>query len=119
MKIIYNYQGTTGEFLSSGTADESPLEPGVWLFPANSTDVPPLDQVQGKTQHFVDGAWEYRDIAVAVEPELDPYFTSYQYQRAMNYPAIGDQLDALFHAGVFPADMAAKIQAVKDQFPKE
>lgn len=34
------------------------------------------------------------------------------------YPPIGDQLDALFHAGVFPEDMAAKIQAVKDEHPK-
>ena len=34
------------------------------------------------------------------------------------YPPIGDQLDALFHAGVFPEDMATKIQAIKDEYPK-
>lgn len=39
-------------------------------------------------------------------------------ERKSEYPPIGDQLDALFHAGVFPADMAAKIQAVKDKYPK-
>ena len=44
---------------------------------------------------------------------------AYKEQRAAEYPAIGDQLDALFHAGVFPADMAATIQAVKDKYPKE
>ena len=38
--------------------------------------------------------------------------------RAKEYPSIGDQLDALFHAGVFPDDMAAQIQAVKDAHPK-
>ena len=43
---------------------------------------------------------------------------AYKQQRATEYPAIGDQLDALFHAGVFPADMAAAIQAVKDKYPK-
>lgn len=42
----------------------------------------------------------------------------YQHLRASKYPPIGDQLDALFHAGVFPAEMAAKLQAVKDQYPK-
>lgn len=42
----------------------------------------------------------------------------YQRLRATEYPPIGDQLDALFHAGVFPAEMAAKLQAVKDQYPK-
>lgn len=44
--------------------------------------------------------------------------TQYQRDRAAEYPAIGDQLDALFKAGVFPADMAATIQAVKDKYPK-
>ena len=42
----------------------------------------------------------------------------YQRQRVQEYPPIGDQLDALFKAGVFPADMAAAIQAVKDKYPK-
>jgi len=44
--------------------------------------------------------------------------TKYQFDRAAEYPAIGDQLDALFHAGVFPADMAATLQAVKNKYPK-
>lgn len=44
--------------------------------------------------------------------------TQYRRNRAPLYPSLGDQLDALFHAGVFPAEMAARIQAVKDQFPK-
>jgi hypothetical protein len=44
--------------------------------------------------------------------------TQYQRQRAAEYPPIGDQLDALFKAGVFPADMAATLQAVKDKYPK-
>jgi len=43
--------------------------------------------------------------------------TEYQRLRAPEYPPIGDQLDALFHAGVFPADMAAQLQAVKDKYP--
>ena len=44
--------------------------------------------------------------------------TAYQAKRAKEYPSIGDQLDALFKAGAFPADMAATIQAVKDKYPK-
>lgn len=43
---------------------------------------------------------------------------AYKDQRRAEYPAIGDQLDALFHAGVFPVEMAAAIQAVKDKYPK-
>jgi hypothetical protein len=42
----------------------------------------------------------------------------YARNRKQEYPSIGDQLDALFHAGVFPEEMAAQIQAVKDKYPK-
>ena len=52
----------------------------------------------------------------AVNAWVDP--DAYKFSRASEYPAIGDQLDALFHAGVFPDDMAAQIQAVKDKYPK-
>ena len=44
--------------------------------------------------------------------------TQYQRNRASEYPPIGDQLDALFKAGVFPTDMAATLQAVKNKYPK-
>lgn len=50
--------------------------------------------------------------------ELESAWTNTQYQRDRVYPPIGDQLDALFHAGVFPEEMAAQIQAVKDAHPK-
>ena len=58
-----------------------------------------------------------------IETELARLITEYENaeyarSRSMEYPAIGDQLDALFHAGVFPEEMAAKIQAVKDKYPK-
>ena len=43
---------------------------------------------------------------------------AYARSRVQEYPPIGDQLDALFKAGVFPADMAAAIHAVKDKYPK-
>jgi len=43
---------------------------------------------------------------------------TYSDKRKGEYPAIGDQLDALYHAGVFPADMAARLKAVKDKYPK-
>ena len=44
---------------------------------------------------------------------------AYARNRQAEYPPIGDQLDALFHAGVFPADMAAQLQAVKDKYPND
>jgi len=44
---------------------------------------------------------------------------AYQRSRRPEYPNIGDQLDDLFKAGAFSDDMSAKIQAVKDKYPKE
>jgi hypothetical protein len=67
------------------------------------------------------GAFDAQGNQVAIDMDavnawVDP--DQYKYQRVQEYPPIGDQLDALFKAGVFPADMAAAIQAVKDKYPK-
>lgn len=61
-----------------------------------------------------DGEDRSRDMTAS---ELIAALT-YSDKRAAEYPSIGDQLDALFHAGVFPPEMAATIQAVKDKYPK-
>lgn len=58
--------------------------------------------------------WDAREAAAIARKAA----TQYVEKRAAEYPPIGDQLDALFKAGVFPADMAAAIQAVKDKYPK-
>ena len=51
-----------------------------------------------------------------VDAWSDP--NEYKDKRQVEYPDIGDQLDALYHAGAFPEDMANKIKAVKDKYPK-
>tara|TARA_Y100000034_G_C6686845_1_gene302238 strand:+ start:236 stop:532 length:297 start_codon:yes stop_codon:yes gene_type:complete len=52
--------------------------------------------------------------------ELQDDYDAKQYQRDRQpeYPQIGDQLDALYHAGVFPKEMADIIKATKDKYPK-
>ena len=45
-------------------------------------------------------------------------WNTYQRNRAREYPSVQEQLDALYHAGVFPAAMAAKIRAVKEKYPR-
>jgi hypothetical protein len=53
--------------------------------------------------------------------ELKTAYNNAQYvrNRKPEYPDIGDQLDDLFKAGAFSTEMAAKIQAVKDKYPKD
>ena len=55
------------------------------------------------------------NTATAADAIPDP---TYQENRVTEYPPIGDQLDALYHAGVFPAAMTASIKAIKDKYPK-
>lgn len=45
--------------------------------------------------------------------------SDYRALRAAEYPPIGDQIDALFHAGVLSPDLAAQISAVKAKYPKQ
>jgi hypothetical protein len=42
----------------------------------------------------------------------------YYRDRGPEYPPIGDQLDDLFHRSLFSEEMTAKLQAVKDKYPK-
>ena len=44
--------------------------------------------------------------------------SEYKQQRAAEYPPIGDQLDALWKGGDAAAEMLAKVQAVKNKYPK-
>ena len=68
------------------------------------------------------GQADYDDVDKRAKHEatLKDEWEAYQYgrDRIKKYPAIGDQLDALYKAGVFPADMEAEIKKVKDDNPK-
>ena len=60
------------------------------------------------------------DDVLAEKTKLQAEFKSQEYarNRQPDYPPIGDQLDALYHAGVFPKEMADKLKAVKDKYTK-
>jgi len=68
-----------------------------------------------------DVAYDADDNIVEYDKDaVEAYAISKEYitKRVREYPSIGDQLDALFHAGVFPEEMAEKIQAIKNKYPK-
>lgn len=74
---IYNYDPITHEFLSEGAADESPLEPGKYLIPANATDKPGPALKPGESAIFDGDKWrvvaDYRGRSVCAL-DADGYY---------------------------------------------
>lgn len=64
---VYHYHHSTGVFLGESLADESPLEPGVYLVPANSTNMEPPEVEAGE---YVE--WDGEEWAVKVMPDSEP-----------------------------------------------
>jgi hypothetical protein len=56
MQIFY-FKADTGEYLHSSNADESPLEPGVYLQPINATFKRPMNAGQNQVAVFRDDNW--------------------------------------------------------------
>lgn len=54
---VYHYDGVSREFLGTGTADVSPLEPGVYLIPANATTNQPPEPQEGYACVWDGKAW--------------------------------------------------------------
>ena len=79
----------------------------------------------GNEFKIVDEGIEEKDLPSQIEinkvkeqiaqKEADELYREY---RKREYPSIGDQLDSLFHAGVFPEEITQKIQEIKDKYPK-
>jgi hypothetical protein len=65
---IWHYDLDSGLLLGEGTADPSPLEPGVWLIPAHATTAAPPDPVADKNTIWDGAAWTLRDRPVPPEP---------------------------------------------------
>ena len=69
---IYHYIADTGIFYSEGVADESPLEPGIFLIPAHATTVAPPDVTEPEIAVFRDGEWSVELLPPPPEPEPEP-----------------------------------------------
>ena len=85
-------------------------------------------EIDGKPVQFTVGVAESEDelpelveffVNSVKSPPKPPVVEAHVSLRQQSYPSVGEQLDALYHAGVFPEDMAAKLKAVKDKYPKK
>ena len=78
------------------------------------------DDIYENIEWLGSGTKPTKEEVSAKEAEVKTQWENNEYQRKRmpNYPDIGDQLDDLYHSGAFSSDMAAKIKAVKDAYPK-
>jgi len=84
----------------------------------NTIEVDSLDFMPNLVDGTVGGiGWDYVG-GVLSAPYVAPVEVDYRTQRAIKYPPIGDQLDALWKGGDAAAEMLAQVQAVKAQYPK-
>jgi len=60
MLIVYSYD-EDGVYLGKTQADESPLEPGKYLIPANATETPPPGEKECYAIVFTGTVWEYAE----------------------------------------------------------
>mgnify|MGYP000744720853 CR=1 FL=1 len=67
--LIHHYNETSGAYLGTSDAIESPLEPGVWLVPAKATKTAPPADVDPFSQVWNGKGWE---LAPEPEPEAPP-----------------------------------------------
>lgn len=66
----------------------------------------------------VKGEWVQTSPNGNYPEPADVVTPDYRALRQAEYPPIGDQLDALFRAGMMPLELAVQIQAVKAKYPK-
>lgn len=70
-KIVYQ-TGFDGVYVGQAVADESPLEPGVFLIPAGCVETPPPQIPAGMAARWVNGKWVLETIPVAPESPPEP-----------------------------------------------
>ncbi|MDT8717744.1 phage tail protein [Clostridium sp. 19966] len=68
--LVYNY-GSDGRYICSEEADESPLEPGVYLIPANATTIEPPEYDSQYIPIWNGETWDIKDISLGVPPSND------------------------------------------------
>ena len=68
--LIYNYNQNQ-VYVSTGVADESPLEPGIYLIPANATSTPVPTYSDGQQVVWNGSSW---DIQIVPTPTEEPEY---------------------------------------------
>lgn len=110
---------SNGYYVGLTTADESPLETGVYLMPANSIDAAVPTIPEGYTAKW-DNAWVFEALP-SPEPIVEPETPELTYaeKRFSEYPPMTDYLDGIVKGDQAQIDKyIADCLAVKAKYPK-
>ena len=81
---VYNYDGNNGEYFGESEADESPLEEGKFLIPANATTIAPPEFGKNTIPMFDGKSWgivaDYRSETACLLDENNFFVSQYQFQ---------------------------------------
>lgn len=86
---IYNYHPLTHVFISEGEADRSPLEEGVWLIPADATDIAPPKIPVGMQAVWEGDKWRTENIPAPTPAPQPPEPTEADKLRSCKLEASG------------------------------
>jgi hypothetical protein len=108
-----------GYFVGVVVADESPLEPGVFLIPAGCIEADQPQSVSGKRAKW-DGGWIYEDIPQP-EPEPEPPNPEPLSDEVLRKIAYRNESDPLFfkaQRGEATMDeWKTKVEEIKSRYP--
>lgn len=130
-KIVYQLD-EEGYFMAEAEADESPLEPGVYLVPGGCVENPPPKiKKEGQLQRFVGDRWTLVDKPkaqeVEEEQEADQGQPTAAQVLAMRRYAYAQESDALKNEADYDAivngsepdysEWVAKVDEIKARYP--
>ena len=98
-KLVYEFDINTRVLVGPTYIQESPMEPGVWLWPPNVTEVVPPEPLVGMDRVFVGDNWMYTE---ASEAPPDP---NHQEQDPRDFMIVSrfQALAAMYNAGLLSA----------------
>ncbi|ATB03626.1 hypothetical protein VP03_12340 [Sinorhizobium meliloti] len=103
---VYNYDPSTLEYTGASEADESPLEPGVYLIPAYATEIAPPEFIPGHIFKWAGSEWVPEEIPPTPSLHM-PALTARQFRLG------------LVNNGLTPAQVTATIEAMPNGSAKE
>lgn len=107
-----------GYYVGPAVADESPLEPGVWMIPAGAVDLPPPEVPAGKRAKYNGARFVLEPLPAPPAPTPEQIAEAVRLRRSSAYQNEADPLFFKAQRGEATMDeWRAKVEEIKARFP--